>query len=113
MTPAEAQLAEAAARQVSRVPFEDNGFGLCPHCNCAGHYVNVHRAQWFFCAVCRTRWRAGENLFSSWRDELTAGGAKELWAANAAMLELCENVEPVIPPSPPSPPPAEEEHGTR
>ncbi len=44
-------------------------FGVCPECGSNDGYVNVGRSHWFFCAEHRTKWWAGSNLFSSWRNQ--------------------------------------------
>lgn len=54
-----------------------------------GGYLNVEGDHWFVCDVHRTKWFAGTNLFSSWRDE---GEAQ--WEWNAKHLETYREVEP-------------------
>jgi hypothetical protein len=70
----------------------DNYFGLCPQCGGNDGYRNVGRNHWFVCHTCRTRWCAGSNLFSGWREE-----TKEEWAENAWALSAYREVEPVHP----------------
>jgi hypothetical protein len=52
---------------------DDTGyFGLCPTCHKTDGYLNVGRSHWFVCDEHRTKWCAGANLFSSWREETEA-----------------------------------------
>src|SRR5690348_17591745 len=47
-------------------------FGGCPYCHKTDGYINVGREHWFVCDQHQTKWRIGENLFSSWREETLA-----------------------------------------
>ena len=70
----------------------DEYFGLCPKCNQPWHeYRNVHKAHWFVCHECKTRWHGGSNLFSSWRHEDEA-----TWDRNIELLRTYQDVEPII-----------------
>lgn len=40
-------------------------FGVCPQCGHCDGYLN----DWFFCKVCRVKWRADANLFSSCKEQ--------------------------------------------
>lgn len=44
-------------------------FGGCPLCGSNDGYVNLRSAHWFRCEEHQLRWCAGENLFSTWRNE--------------------------------------------
>ena len=44
-------------------------FGGCPHCHRDDGYLDVGREHWFVCVEHRTKWFAGSNLFSSWREQ--------------------------------------------
>jgi len=71
-------------------PTTDEYFGGCPHCGRSDGYVNVGREHWFSCGRHKTKWRAGENLFSGWRDE-----NEQLWQHNRFMLAEYMTVEPI------------------
>ena len=47
-------------------------FGGCPECGNTDGYVNVRSNHWFVCDRHMTRWSAGANLFSGWREETEA-----------------------------------------
>jgi hypothetical protein len=47
----------------------DGYFGWCPHCRNNDGFINVGRNHWFLCQEHKTKWWAGANLFSSWREE--------------------------------------------
>ena len=47
----------------------DEYFGGCPECGKTDGYVNIGRNHWFVCDQHKTKWCAGSNLFSSWKDE--------------------------------------------
>jgi hypothetical protein len=55
----------------------DDHFGVCPHCGKNDGFLNIGRAHWFVCHEHQMKWRAGENLFSNWRDE-----TEEDWRRN-------------------------------
>jgi hypothetical protein len=88
-----------------KAPVTDHYFGGCPRCGDSEGYVNVGGNHWFRCDRHKTKWCAGYNLFSGWRDE-----TEEEWQRNADMLAGYETVEPIRPPSveEPSLPQAEE-----
>lgn len=44
-------------------------FGACPECGREAPYTNAGKTHVFYCKGCKTRWVAGINLFSSWRNE--------------------------------------------
>lgn len=48
---------------------EPSPFGNCPHCQNEGINNNVGRVHWFTCEDCRVKWRVGENLFGTWREQ--------------------------------------------
>ena len=75
---------------------ECDRFGLCPRCFRADYYMNVGREHWFVCDTHKTKWFAGDNLFSSWRHE-----SDEDFARNALLLEEYERVEPFYYPQEP------------
>ncbi len=82
----------------------DHYFGGCPHCGETDGYINVGRNHWFVCDRHHTKWWAGSNLFSSWRDE-----TEEQWLRNEYKLENYLSVEPVHP----KPTPEQLEEGER
>ena len=47
----------------------DNYFGVCPLCHETDGYINIGATHWFICEEHKTKWCAGESLFSSWMDE--------------------------------------------
>ena len=70
---------------------KDGGFGLCPHCAGGDEYLNVGRDHWFICREHKTRWCAGSNLFSSWRDETQAQ-----WDENEQLLKEFKVIKPRV-----------------
>lgn len=44
-------------------------FGVCRECKHHDGYINIGREHWFYCRQHKTRWSAGSNLFSCWKDE--------------------------------------------
>ena len=48
---------------------QDDYFGVCPVCRKTDGHTNVGRDHWFFCKEHKTRWWAGSNMLSGWRDE--------------------------------------------
>jgi hypothetical protein len=46
-------------------------FGGCPEPGCGqtDGYLNAGASHWFVCSQHQTRWCAGTNLFSDWKDE--------------------------------------------
>jgi hypothetical protein len=67
-------------------------FGVCPECHQTDGYINVGRGHWFYCERDRTRWFAGENLFSSWREQ-TEDEQREIYARLG--FSRFQEVEPV------------------
>lgn len=72
----------------------DEYFGGCPECGGCDEHLNVERTHWGMCHKHKTKWRVGENLFSSWRDEHEA-----VWEKNKNLLESYRQVEPLTPPT--------------
>ena len=71
-------------------------FGGCPGCGSTDGYLNDGPDHWFVCHWHKTRWRAGSNLFSGWRDE-----NEETWLRNRFKLAgYMWVVEPVMPIAP-------------
>lgn len=70
----------------------DERFGGCPECGGTSGFMNVGQAHWFVCDDHLTKWCAGFNLFSSWKDE-----AEDDWKRNAERLEKYEEVSPIYP----------------
>jgi hypothetical protein len=68
--------------------------GDCPLCGRNDGYLNVYRHHWFICHAHRTRWLAGENLFSSWHTESPAE-----WKTNGDRIRPYLVVEPLRPPA--------------
>ena len=68
-----------------------NYFGGCPECGATDGFMNVGGNHWFVCDTHQTRWPAGYNLFSCWKDE-----HPDVHLSNALRLEgeyIC--VEPL------------------
>lgn len=65
-------------------------FGGCPRCGHTDGYVNIQAAHWFVCDKHRTKWCAGENLFSDWREE-----TEDERGRSAALLAQYRSVDPV------------------
>jgi hypothetical protein len=71
---------------------EPDYFGGCPFCGSNDGYLNVGAAHWFICEEHKTKWCAGMNLFSGWRDE-----DEDLWIRNHETLAGCAKVAPLMP----------------
>ena len=71
-------------------PEDLDHWGRCPHCGGNDGYLNVGRAHWFACNRHRTKWCAGENLFSAWRREPSS-----VHRENAERLATYEEVRPL------------------
>ena len=56
---------------------------FCPHDEHQNYYINVGRKHWFLCDTCKTKYYAGENVFSSWRYE-----TERDWLRNAEKLKV-------------------------
>ncbi len=69
----------------------DHYFGGCPECGGTDGYMNVERVHFFVCDKHKTKWRIGENLFSSWHEETEAD-----WQANAKRLASYREVKPML-----------------
>jgi hypothetical protein len=67
----------------------EGSFGFCPECGKTDGYVNIGRNHWFVCDAHKTRWRAGWNLFSSWREE-----SEKDWEANWVRIKDYDIVQP-------------------
>lgn len=67
-------------------------FGICPECDGHDGYFNIGANHWFACHTHKTKWKIGENLFSSWKDK-----TEEQWRTNAETLSSYEEVEPDMP----------------
>jgi hypothetical protein len=65
-------------------------FGSCPECGKTDGYINIGGNHWFVCDKHKTKWCAGFNLFSCWKDE-----SEEIWQANAVKLEGYKKVAPI------------------
>jgi hypothetical protein len=65
-------------------------FGGCPKCGRLERWRNVGRTHWASCESHGVKWRVGENLFSSWREETAS-----TWDANEATLANLVEVEPL------------------
>ena len=75
-------------------PEDIDYFGGCPRCWRNNGYLNVGPQHWFVCHEHRVKWLAGENLFSTWRDESNID-----WQGNAARIARYREVAPVRPPA--------------
>ncbi len=69
----------------------DHYFGGCPECGDTDGYLNAERVHFFICNKHKTRWRIGENLFSSWHEETEAD-----WRDNAKRLASYREVKPML-----------------
>ncbi len=67
-------------------------FGGCPGCGNTDGYLNDGPDHWFVCHRHKTKWRAGSNLFSGWRDE-----NEGTWFRNKCRLCRYMTVKPVMP----------------
>lgn len=66
----------------------DNEWGQCPVCGRNDGLLNVGRKHWFRCDIHRIAWSPGENIFSSWRQELeTQHRQNEVLLASYEMIE--------------------------
>jgi hypothetical protein len=81
----------------------DGYFGWCPHCPNNDGYINVGRSHWFLCHQHKTKWCAGANLFSSWREQ-TEEEQRRIYATYG--VGQYQEVEPVYPDEPGSKPAA-------
>jgi hypothetical protein len=78
----------------------DGHFGVCPVCRQEhGAYINVGRDHWFYCKAHKTKWCAGANLFSGWRDE-TLNEQERVF--DALDFESFDVVKPFHPPDEPT-----------
>jgi hypothetical protein len=71
----------------------DDYFGLCPVCLHTDGYLNIGREHWFFCKEHKTKWCAGSNLFSSWRDDTEDSQRKIFDELNFGSFETVEPVK--------------------
>ncbi len=67
-------------------------FGGCPCCGNSDNYLNDGPEHSFMCHRHKTKWHAGSNLFSGWRDE-----NEEVWRLNRFRLSEYMKVKPVMP----------------
>ena len=81
-----------APSQCGPAVITENYFGGCPCCGNADGYLNDGPDHWFICHRHKTKWRAGSNLFSGWRDE-----NDEMWLHNRFRLAEYMTVEPLMP----------------
>ena len=68
-------------------------FGGCPKCGDMDGFLNLGREHWFFCDKHKTKWCAGSNLFSGWREETEKTQTKSRY-----QLANYIEVTPVYPP---------------
>jgi len=73
--------------------YREDHFGNCPVCSQTNGCLNIGRNFWFVCHQHKTKWFAGNSLFSGWQFEPESN-----WLTNAALLNKYRDVEP-IPPS--------------
>ncbi len=69
----------------------DHYFGGCPYCGDSDGFLNIGREHWFRCDTHRTKWLAGANLFSMWREE-----DEDIWLRNRYRLSEFMQVQPVL-----------------
>jgi hypothetical protein len=67
-------------------------FGDCPERGSNDGYLNVIAEHWFHCREHATKWCAGANLFSGWREE-----SEEDWRRNIELLADYTEVESPLP----------------
>ncbi len=67
---------------------EPSHFGGCPECGQDDGYMNVRQDHWCVCDEHKTKWWAGSNLFSCWREE-----SEGIWKNNVKKLADYINVE--------------------
>ncbi|MFH0899003.1 MAG: hypothetical protein V2A73_00080 [Pseudomonadota bacterium] len=72
-------------------PSPPGSWGDCPKCGRTDGFLNIGRGHWFMCHTHKTKWFAGSNLFSTWREE-----SEETWVRNSALLANYEEVEPMM-----------------
>jgi hypothetical protein len=70
-------------------------FGACPECGRTDGYCNAGDGHWFFCRLHRHKWNAGENLFSSGREESHVQQREAF-----AEVQQFHTVEPIYPDKP-------------
>jgi uncharacterized protein YeaO (DUF488 family) len=72
-----------------KLVFDDdkNYWGHCPHPEHENYNMNIGRAHWMVCDVCKIKWLIGSNLFSSWRYE-----SEETWIANSKHIKDYKNL---------------------
>jgi hypothetical protein len=75
---------------------KDGGFGLCPMCGEGRSYLNIGPDHWFICEEHKTKWWAGSNLLSAWRQE-----SEDEWRENEKTLAGYREVQPIEPTSTP------------
>ena len=68
----------------------DEYIGGCPHCGQNDGYINIGRDHWFSCGRHKTKWLAGSNLLSGWRDKDEA-----TWERNRFKLAEYMVVKPI------------------
>ncbi len=66
-------------------------FGWCAECG-GGRNCNIERAHWGYCDKHRTRWFAGSNVFSDWRNE-----TEEQWRSRWERIGAYREVKGVFP----------------
>ena len=64
-------------------------FGGCPECGGTHGFANIGPDHWFTCDDHKTKWWAGSNLFSGWREQ-----DEETWHRNEAKLAAYAVVSP-------------------
>jgi hypothetical protein len=70
-------------------------FGGCPQCGKNDGYTNIGRGHWFYCSAHNTKWWAGSNLFSTWRDETKEEQERQY---NEIGLGEFTHAKPIYPP---------------
>ncbi len=71
----------------------DAFYGACPVCGRVSELLNFYRNHWFICHTHQTKWCAGSNLFSIWREQ-----SDRDFLDNAERLSTYRTVEPVFHP---------------
>lgn len=74
------------------IPFPQPSFdGNCPRCRGNDGFLNVGRNHWAVCHRCKTTWRLGSNLYSTWWHD-----TEDDWRRNHELLKTYTVVEPLI-----------------
>ncbi len=78
--------------EIVQFPLRQTGeyFGGCQECAGNDGYLNIGAEHWFYCERHKTKWSAGENIFSGWYEENNG-----IWNENQRLLSGFVVVEPL------------------